>query len=206
MARVHALWSLHGLKALTDEMLIKALSDSSPRVVEHAVRLAEPRLDESPALLERVAALADHDDVRVRFHAALSLGATTDARAADALAIIARRDAADRGRGWLSWPRRATRPTCCLPGWRSSPAFRAARRGASFLEQLAEVIGAGTGRMKSRACWVSAAQGQDPSFVRRAVLALGRGMSRSGGHFALSGQSLDAREPADRPDPRPRRP
>ena len=33
------------------------------------------------------------------------------------------------------------------------------------------------------------AEGQDPSFVRRAVLALGRGMSRSGGHFALSGQS-----------------
>ena len=56
VARVHALWSLHGLKALTDEMLMKALSDSSPRVVEHAVRLAEPRLDGSPALLERVAA------------------------------------------------------------------------------------------------------------------------------------------------------
>ena len=76
-------------------MLIKALSDSSPRVVEHAVRLAEPRLDKSPALLERVAALAEHNDVRVRFQVALSLGATTKPDAVGALATIARRDVAD---------------------------------------------------------------------------------------------------------------
>ena len=142
MARVHVLWSLHGLKALTDEMLMRALSDPSPRVVEHAVRLAEPRLGDSPALVERVAALADHGDVRVRFQAALSLGATTEPRA------------------WTPWQPSpgATRPTpwtrlavlasagdsadLLFARLANSPAFRASETGSSFLEQLAGVVGA----------------------------------------------------------------
>ncbi len=191
VARVHVLWSLHGLKALTDEVLMKALSDPSPRVVEHAVRLAEPRLARSPTLVERVAALADHDDVRVKFQAALSLGATSEPRALDALATIARRDASD------TWTRLAVLASAgdsadlLFARLANSPAFRANETGVSFLEQLAGVVGARnrTGEI-ARVLGILAALGQDPTLVRRLVLGLGRGMSRSGGHFALSGQSL----------------
>jgi putative membrane-bound dehydrogenase-like protein len=189
VARIHALWSLDGLKAITDEMLIKALSDSSPRVIEHAVRLAEPRLDKSSALLARVAVLAEHDDVRVRFQTALSLGATTRPDAAGALAAIARRDAAD------PWTRLAVLASASdstellFTRMARSTAFRPSEPGASFLEQLAGVIGARNRPDEiARTLGLLLAEGEDPSFVRRAVLALGRGMSRSGGHFALSGQ------------------
>jgi putative heme-binding domain-containing protein len=190
VARVHVLWSLHGLKALTDEMLMKALSDPSPRVVEHAVRLAEPRLHDSPALVERCAALADHNDARVRFQAALSLGAAIEPRAVDALTTIARRDAGD------TWTRLAVLASAgdsadlLFARLANSPAFRASETGASFLEQLAGVVGARNrpGEV-ARVLEILAALGPDPSFIRRAVLGLGRGMSRSGGHFALSGPS-----------------
>src|SRR5262249_31420164 len=47
-ARVHALWSLEGLGALSEADLVRALGDPSSRVVEHAIRLAEPRLKMSP--------------------------------------------------------------------------------------------------------------------------------------------------------------
>jgi putative membrane-bound dehydrogenase-like protein len=196
VARVHAIWSLQGLKALTDEVLMKALSDRSPRVVEHAVRLAEPRLDGSPALLERVLALADHPEVRVRFQTALSLGATTLPRAVDALARIARRDADD------AWMRLAVLASAgdsadlLFTRLANFPLFRSSETGASFLEQLAGVVGARNRPVEvGRLLEILAGEGQDPSFVRRLVLALGRGMSRSGGHFVLSGQGLS---PANR--------
>jgi putative membrane-bound dehydrogenase-like protein len=188
VARIHVLWSLQGLRALTDEMLIKALSDSSPRVVEHAIRLAEPLLD-SPALLDQVAALADHDDIRVRFQTALCLGAKIGPRAVDALASIARRDAAD------TWARLAVLASASdasdllFTRLAESPAFRLCEAGALFLEQLADVVG--TRNRPGEVALVLeslAAGGQDAAFVRRCVLGLGRGMTRSGGHFALSGQ------------------
>jgi putative membrane-bound dehydrogenase-like protein len=190
VARVHALWSLQGLKALTDEVLMKALSDSSPRVVEHAVRLTEPLLYDSPTLLQRIVALADHDDARVRFQVALSLGATLKPRAVDALATVARRDAAD------TWTRLAVLASAgdsadlLFARLASSPSFRSSETGASFLEQLAGVVGARNRPHEvARVLESVADQGQDSSFVRRLVLSLGQGMSRWGGHFTLLGQS-----------------
>ena len=95
LARLHALWSLHGLEALTDELLLRALSGRDTHVREHAVRLAEPRLVTSRPLLERVLAAASDEGPRVRFQVALTLGETKDPRAVDALAQIARSDGDD---------------------------------------------------------------------------------------------------------------
>ncbi|HUY93466.1 MAG TPA: PVC-type heme-binding CxxCH protein [Pirellulales bacterium] len=95
LARLHALWSLDGLGALGEKDLLAALADQAPGVREHAVRLAEPRLRQSPELLERVLALADDPNVRVRFQTAFTLGETGDERVAAALARIARCDTAD---------------------------------------------------------------------------------------------------------------
>jgi len=73
LARVHALWSLQGLDALMDNDVVGALADSEPGLREHAVRLAESRLNQSPALLDKVLSLASDPDVRVRFQVALTL-------------------------------------------------------------------------------------------------------------------------------------
>ena len=74
LARLHALWSLKGLSNLTDEDLLTALSDSESFVREHAVRLAEERLNDSPIILEKVIDNSEDPSARVRFQTALTLG------------------------------------------------------------------------------------------------------------------------------------
>lgn len=95
LARLHALWSLEGLNQLADADLLRGLSDTSGGVREHAVRLSESRLAKKPALLEQLLALADDLQPRVRFQTAFSLGEVHNVRVTQALAAIARRDAAD---------------------------------------------------------------------------------------------------------------
>lgn len=99
-ARVQALWSLRGLDGLSNALLLAALADPHPRVREQAALLAEPSLSKSSELLRRVVELAGDADARVRFQAALSLGAAPDQSIA-ALTTIALAGADD------PWTRRA---------------------------------------------------------------------------------------------------
>lgn len=94
--RAHALWTLHGLKALTEEDIEQALKDAVPGVREQALRLGEERLPESAKLRMAVAALADDPSPRVRFQLAFTLGAADSPETVTALARVARRDADDR--------------------------------------------------------------------------------------------------------------
>ncbi len=73
-ARVQALWTLHGLKQLTDADLARALTDTHPRVREHAIRLSEPHLAANRKLRDNLSALAGDRYARVKFQLALSLG------------------------------------------------------------------------------------------------------------------------------------
>lgn len=92
-ARLLALSSLQTLNALRDDLLIASLEDASPRVREHAIRLAElSAADSAPlraALFRRVA----DRDMRVRFQLAFSLGQLRGSQRNAALAELARRDA-----------------------------------------------------------------------------------------------------------------
>ncbi|TWU07203.1 Cytochrome c [Symmachiella macrocystis] len=142
LARLHALWSLNGLEALTEDDLMQGLTDASPRVREQAVLLAENRLKTSPKLLTQVLAVADDDDARVRFQTALSLGeAETDPRITAALERIARRDVED------PWTRAAVlaslsgQEITVLVDLLADPDF-AAGNGTPLIAQLAEIIGA----------------------------------------------------------------
>jgi putative membrane-bound dehydrogenase-like protein len=94
--RAHALWTLHGFKALTEEDIAQALKDAEPGVREQALRLAEERLPDSAKLRAAVAALADDPSPHVRFQLAFTLGAGDSPETVSALARIARRDAGDR--------------------------------------------------------------------------------------------------------------
>ena len=105
-ARVNALWSLDGLKALKDDDLLLGLGDGEPLVRAQAVQLSSGRLRGSAAVCERVLELASDADARVRFRVALALGDTEDARATKALAAIARRDGASH------WFRAAVLSSC----------------------------------------------------------------------------------------------
>jgi putative membrane-bound dehydrogenase-like protein len=94
--RAHALWTLHGLKVLTEEDIEQALKDAVPGVREQALRLAEEHLPTSAKLRAAVAALADDPSPRVRFQLAFTLGAADSSATVTALAQVARRDAGDR--------------------------------------------------------------------------------------------------------------
>jgi len=94
LGRAHALSVLDGLDALDDRLLSAALRDKSPRVREHALRLAEDRLDH-PAIAPHLGDLVVDTDSRVRHQLAFSLGALAADRRGAPLAELATRSPAD---------------------------------------------------------------------------------------------------------------
>ncbi len=92
-ARLHALCVLDGLGQLPPELLLRALADAHPGIRENAVRLAETR--PGAGVLAAATALVSDPSPKVRLQLALSLGEWREARAGEALARLAARDAAD---------------------------------------------------------------------------------------------------------------
>jgi putative membrane-bound dehydrogenase-like protein len=71
LGRLHALWTLDGLSALTAEHVAAALKDQHAEIRRHAIRLAEKFL---PAMTDAVLACADDPDPKVQFQLLLTLG------------------------------------------------------------------------------------------------------------------------------------
>jgi putative membrane-bound dehydrogenase-like protein len=94
VGRMHALYALDGLGALTPVEAAAALADPDPRVRRHALRLSE-RGGPTAGLPLSVAALADDPDPRVRYQLAFTLGAFPGGAAEKVLTALARKDAAD---------------------------------------------------------------------------------------------------------------
>ncbi|MFC7524617.1 PVC-type heme-binding CxxCH protein [Parapedobacter sp. GCM10030251] len=79
LARLHALWTLHGMDALTSEVLIQGLHDTEAGVRENAIRMSEDRfLMKKSAETDRVVAelikLKNDSSPKVRFQLLASLG------------------------------------------------------------------------------------------------------------------------------------
>ena len=139
-ARLCALWSLEGLRSLETAELEAALADPHASLREHAVRLSEPHLRDD-AILQKVIALVEDPNPRVRMQVAYSLGETKDPRAVDAIARIARRDGGD------PWIRMAVLSSVAetsdelLIRLLSDRAFVASSTGAEMAEKLAYIVG-----------------------------------------------------------------
>ena len=73
-ARVHALWTLEGLRALDADLIMEALRDESPGVRRNAIRLAELHLEKAPALAHQLVTMQNEQDPKVRFQLLLTLG------------------------------------------------------------------------------------------------------------------------------------
>jgi putative membrane-bound dehydrogenase-like protein len=93
--RVQALWTLECLGALDAALVTEALRDAHPEVRRNAIQLAEGKFDESAQLGERLAELVDDPSLPVQMQLACTLGEWRDARAAELLARLALRHAAD---------------------------------------------------------------------------------------------------------------
>ncbi len=141
VARLHALYSLAGLASLADGDLEQALRDSSPRVREHAILLAESRLTSSTTLKQLVLQLAGDRDARVRMRAALSLGAVVDESVVSALCAILRQDVADP---WLRTAALCSLPPDAVPellqDWLHDPRLNESAAIQEFAEQLLTML------------------------------------------------------------------
>ncbi|QDT25575.1 Cytochrome c [Gimesia panareensis] len=141
LARLHALWSLQGLEALNETLLLQALSDREPEIRRTAVRLAEPQLNQNEALKKKVISLATDSDPRVRFQTAFTLGEVAGPEAAQALYTIVRQDYGDH------WIRTAVLSSLSestadfLASLLQDVKFAASPQARPLLSQLANVIG-----------------------------------------------------------------
>jgi putative membrane-bound dehydrogenase-like protein len=180
--RMHAIYALDGLAALTPEIVAARLADPHPRVREHAVRLAEKVLASSAALREKLCALAGDDDMRVRYQLAFTLGEIGGPQATNALARIAARDPGDQ---WISL---AVLSSCLgragelFAHLAEDQAWRARDDAKVLLEQLAEQAGL-QGHAAQAAAVLKALDGfgaKEKSLAQATVRGLTRGLARSG--------------------------
>jgi len=95
-SHVHALSILEVIGELDNNLIISAFDDEEPGVVLVAIGLAESRLQHSAELLERLAPLSKHQDLRVILALSLAMGQTKSPVAADVLTDIASRKDIDR--------------------------------------------------------------------------------------------------------------
>jgi putative membrane-bound dehydrogenase-like protein len=140
-ARWHALWVLDGLKAIAPAILVPALADASPRVRELAVRLAEPRLADSPELQAACAKLAEDDDIRVRYQLAFTAGVLPDEAKVPLVARIARRDSSDSYVRFAMLSSLSTGGPALFDNLIADAAYRMRSDAREFLVQLAGMAG-----------------------------------------------------------------
>lgn len=149
LARLHALWTLQGLQALTEADVLHALNDPVAGVREHAVKLSLHWLQtpgNKSALTAAVLARAEDPDARVRFQTAFALGLIHEPPAATTLVSLAANYPADT---WLqiaclssltnhyaSVAQRLLEPDAKLA------AFLITTNGQSFLKQTGRAVGA----------------------------------------------------------------
>jgi putative membrane-bound dehydrogenase-like protein len=200
LAQLHALWTLDGLGALEPADVVSALTSPASGLREHGLRLAEPRLKEAPELAEKVLALSQDADTRVRFQAALTLGELARDEATAALARLAHRDGKDP---WLrlavlsSSGERAGRLLALLV--QGPPeAFAETEPGLALLQGIAAVIGARNrpAEMEHLLRVLADVAGGSRLVQRELVLGLDEGLLRAG--KTLESLKLAAGAPASR--------
>jgi putative membrane-bound dehydrogenase-like protein len=173
--RLHALWTLEGLKGLQVEHVLRALGDAEPGVVENALWLA-PRFIRTDASIRRqVFALASSDHPRVRFAALLAAGEVENAEVDGLLVAAAKRDAEDAWMRAAIFSVPATRSGRLLSALMHEPGFAAqGSRGRIELVSGLAMVAAASGSadaLQPAFSTISAAQGRPESgWLTMAVL------------------------------------
>jgi putative membrane-bound dehydrogenase-like protein len=147
LARLHAAWLLDALGALDDDMVVALSRSDSAGLRENAAALARRRLAQSPALQERLSALAGDPADKVRFAVALALGAWDDDRIISPLARIGLSGARDPWARLAVASAVATRAGALLAALAPPMAERdqdaeAAPARRALVRELAAVVGA----------------------------------------------------------------
>lgn len=96
MGRLHGLWTLEGMNALSYEIIALALKDPVAGIRENAVKLAELHLEEMPGLEKDLLSMQNDANLKVRFQLLLTLGYLNPDIAAGARNNILFRDISDK--------------------------------------------------------------------------------------------------------------
>ncbi|HLJ11566.1 MAG TPA: PVC-type heme-binding CxxCH protein [Planctomycetaceae bacterium] len=180
--RMHALYALAGLGALTDEVVLPRLADEHPRVREHATRLSESLAADSPQIRERLVSLAGDDDLRVRYQVAFTLGALPEGSKTVALAKILRHDGSDKWIRLAAFSSLAEGGSDVLANLAGDSSFRSSAAGRTVLSELATLIGV-QARQNEVLAVLKSLDGLPPGSKQEATLlaaGLSEGLLRSG--------------------------
>ncbi len=184
LARLHALWSLHGLESLTEDDLLCALKDEAPGLREHGVRLAEPRLTKSCPFCDRIMELSRDPDERVRFQVAFTLGGVLEDPAVAALAAIARRDVLDDWVQLAVLSSTAQRSGQMMRALGEDRSFINTRGGLNLLRRLAQIVGRRRDRAEVGDVLTFLAPEANSSVQAEILLGLGEGLQQRGTKLA----------------------
>lgn len=141
LARLHALCTLEGLKALTSDTVGSGLHDTHPGVRRQAVRLTEELKSRSPELLAALFNLKSDPDAAVRLQLACTLGEIDVPEAGQVIGELAQSTKGDR---FLFAAAMSSLNKKNLPGALASVVNRPDGRepNVNFLEQLLAVASA----------------------------------------------------------------
>jgi putative heme-binding domain-containing protein len=182
-SRAHALWTLEGLSALKEPLIVQALKDPEAGVREQALRLAEKRLAKSEQLQAAVSALADDPSALVRFQLAFTLGEGQSPETVAALARVARKDITDRWTQTAVLSSAAQSAPALLETLTNDKEFtrKAGSPHLQMLTRLAALAGAQPGAAElARALKLLGSDQQIPAVCQVAILqGLGQGLQNS---------------------------
>ena len=196
LAKLHAMYTLAGLDLLTPTQLLNALREPHPRLREHAIRLSEGFLPESPQLVAALLALHNDEDARVRFQLAFSLG---EAQSESAVAGLAELASDPRNGGEIhtavlsSVAGRADRLAGELL---ADDRFRAQRHALAFLSDLGLIVGADPNPEPALRLLSQGIKAELPRKIQQVVLtSLGEGLGRRGASITRLLNDESATEP-----------
>ncbi len=157
LSRLHALWTLRGLKVLTEDDVRAALGDANPGVRENALILATDFVEGSGTLQAAVIALASDSSPRVRFQCAQTLALVAGSGAAGGLFDIL------MAGGGSQWTRLAVLSSLkpsdtrfLLTRFLNFDSFRRANDGTmvEIGRTLSELVGARAGELGEDVSWL----------------------------------------------------
>jgi len=181
LARLHALWTLDGLDALSAKLLMQALNDAHEGVREHAVRLSEKHLESDAGLIDALGKLAGDSAYRVRFQLALSLGESHDSQAAAVLAELARSGIADGDFRTALLTSVSGLADTLAAELLDDREFMRQEGARLFFAELARTVGANTEEIPSLRLLAHGTKPDHPAELKQLVLqSLGEGLAHRG--------------------------
>ena len=179
LGRLHALYALAGLRALTPAHVLQGLGDPAPWVRVHALRLAETfARDPSSALLTRLGEMVSDPDLQVRYQLAFTLGEFSGPARLPSLLALARRDVTSPGMQAALLSSLSQGAGELFATLSRDDAFAASGSGREFLGQLVALLGARHEAAEVATVLEFLAPDREPAVAFGLVRALGEGAKR----------------------------